>query len=1173
MRTWAAVLVVGLAFPLGAQTPWHHDLSHAGGGYWRTRAAIAVSNTTGEDAAGRPVELRLGTKPGELAFVGQRVAALRLCDPAGGELLWDLVGTDGEPKREGTLAAGDRLFFGVECKSGGKATYFAYAANPEALPVAEYLGAARPFENGGFEKGAGDTPRRWHAVETDGEHRMTWATDSPRSGTRCARCDVDAGAAPSWVKYIQEGIRILPDADYRLEAWVKAKGARGRVGWFVHVHGEKPMVVNKAEHGGEGTYDWRKVTIDFHTPPDAVKLTVGTVLRGTGTAWYDDATLTLRTKERPPLRAVAGKPERRSLAVAPAPADWRVRRASHRVDVTVRNWGGQATRPLVHVRLGPLTRRLPLALRDVPPRVVDPATGQAVAALRMEQQVVFAADVLGTTEKTYHAYFAPPPRLRLFGTRRGMHYADLVASRANLVKNPSFEQGEPLPDQWVHSAQSDRPAQEISHASRDRDAHGGTWCAKLVVPPKAPLGWPGWHQDIAVRPSTAYLYAAWLRSEDVEGGVQIHGHSHKADGTLCDASAFFSAGPKLVGTQGWTLLTALIRTPTDCATVKLHLTMNAHGTVWHDDIFFGEAAHALVGATQPRRALADRAAQRRGYTAWLVDPIVKVFQDDLPGETATRVELAAARNECEVFQLALRSVRDLDAVAVAIEPPRGRDGTSLPVELHKVGYVRVDHPSSYYRCDVPAWYRKRPPTGRTGCDGWAGMWPDPLAPYRGPFKLAAHTTQPLWATVRVPEDAKAGVYRGLVTVRPAGAPAMEIPVRVTVRDFAIPKASHLKVIYDLREHGARAFGGASGTRQEVMTRWYKLMADHRVCPGILPSPKFTRSDDGRYAMDATDFDRAAATCFDELGMNVAYTPWWFYSFGWARTPRKLFGFEPFTPEHTEAYTACLKLYLDHVRKKGWLDKITLYVSDEPHFRHEHIREQMIKVCRMIQGAWPEAPIYSSTWRHCPEWNGRITVWGFGPQGTAPVELMEERKKAGDILWFTTDGQMCLDTPYCAIERLLPWFCWKYGVEAYEFWGVDWYTYDPWDYGFHRFIHQSSDGVKYFHVRYPNGDGYLAYPGKRVGVDGPVSSVRLAQAREGVEDYEYLYLLDQLIAKAKKQGLSTRSAERTRARARELVAIPNAGGRYSTRILPDPSAVARHRAALADAIERLARRLR
>ena len=1155
-------LALGLCSAHAASVPWHHGLSYASGGYWRCRAAVTVHNDADADAKGRSVEVLVGSRPGEVALAGCPVAALRVCDERGGELLYDLLGPDGQPKREGALADGDRLAFAADCARGASAVHFVYADNPEAWAVADWLGAASPFQNGGFEQGDA-APTRWEQAEASDQHRLSWATESPHEGQRCVRCDVAPGAPPSWVKWVQNDIGVAPDADYRFEAWAKATDAKGQVGWFLHVHGDKPMVLNRHADSGEGTYDWTRVEIAFHTPPDATRMTIGTVLRGTGTAWYDDASLTLLTKETA-LRAAAGPVERLSLAAAPTPGAWRDRGADHRVELKVRNWADAAAAPLVTADLGPLTRRLPAEARDAEIRVVEPASGQVIPSLKLERRLVFAADVPPQTEKTYHAYFHRPSAFRLWSSRRGMSFADLAASEANLAANPGFEEGEPLPSGWALSAESTEEAETLYRAARDPEAHGGKWCARLEIPPGAPLRWSGWHTgEIPVKPLATYLYAAWLRCKDVnDGSVQIHGHFHNADGKLCESMKYFGAGPALTGTQGWTLLLGLVQTPADCASAQLHLTMNAYGTVWHDDVFFGEAAAAVVGATETRRALADRAAERRGYTAWLANPIVKVFPDDLPSEAPKRIEVAAARNELEPFQLLLRSTRDLANVSVTVDPPRNREGQKLDVSLALVGFVPIDHPSSYYHVEVPAWYRKLPPRGQSGCDGWAGLWPDPLPPYK-PFDLKACTTQPLWATVRVPADAAPGTYRGTVSIRPANAEALEIPLEVTVWDFALPKESHVRVIYDFR---------APDMREEALRTWWKFLADHRICPGILPAPKFDYKA-GQVAMDTAEFDRAAAYCLDELKMNAFYSPWFFYAFGWAHAPKKLFGFEPFTKEYVDAYTRCLKAYMDHLRKKGWADRVVLYISDEPHFRRKEVIEQMLEVCRMVRSVEPDIRIYSSTWEYCPEWAGQINVWGAGPHGSFPVETLRERQKAGDIIWFTTDGHMCTDTPYCAIERLLPWLCWKYGVQAYEFWGVNWWTYDPWEFGWHRFISQSDDGVRYYYVRYPNGDGYLAYPGKRVGVDGPVSSIRLEQAREGVEDFEYFYLLDQLIAEAKKRGVNVRDAERARADAAALVAIPNRGGRYSTELLPDPSAVPRLRARVAEAIERLSRRMR
>ena len=1158
---WSLWLAV-VARPLAATAPWCESLACPGGGFWRVRVPVTVRNHSATEARGQLVEVQVGHLPGKLDLGGQDIRAIRLADTSGNEFLFDVLSRSGSPKRTGKLAEGDTLVFPVECPAGDKALFFVYADNPQAWPVPDFIGGAAVFANGGFEEG-GTAPAAWQKAEDDPQHRLSWVADCSHSGKRCARCDVDPGAEPSWVKWVQSDVRVLPDTDYLLQGWVRAKGVKGAAGLFVHVHATKPMVINKVASAGEGTYEWQKVEIVFHTPPDARSATIGTVLRGTGTAWYDDVAL-IRSSRETPLRAEAGKPERRGLRSIRAKALWRVRSARLRVALVVRNWANASREALVWAPL----RRL---ARQAGPRdelvVVEPTSGRRLPTIVLGERLVFVADLPPLSEKVYHLYVGRKPLIRLARPAWKLDLARLVRSKANLVQNPSFEQGEPLPSHWTLSAESDKPSEELFRAGVDGDAVSGRRCARLIVPPGAPLRWSGWHQgEIHVRPAATYLYAAMLRCKDVaDGSVQVHGHFHNSEGKLCSERKYFGAGPALRGTKGWTLLAAIVQMPTDCASVQLHLTMNAHGTVWHDDVLFAEALEAFPAGAE------SRGADERPLQVWAVNPLVKVFREDAPAPTPRRIELAAARNEYEPLQLVVRSPQGLRRVRVRVETPKNDDGDALPPpDLNLVGYVPIDHPSSYYRVDVPAWRRKLPPKGSRGCDGWVGWWPDPLPPFR-PFNLEPRTAQPVWLTFRVPEDAAAGRYRGRVVVEAEGVEAVAIPLEITVWDFTLPKETHLGAIYDFRESCVRRFYDARTPRRQMLERWYEFMAAHRVSPGILPQPRF-RYRDGKVTMETEDFDWAAGL-LDRLGIRFFYSPFVFYCFGWAHQPRKFLGFEPFTPQYTDAYTKCLEAYMDHLRAKGWADRVVLYISDEPHFRHEHIRRQMIRLCEMIRSVEPTMPIYSSTWRYCPEWAGHINVWGAGPHGSIPPKVIRERQAAGDTFWLTTDGHMCTDTPYLAIERLLPWFCRRYGARAYEFWGINWLTYDPWKFGWHSFISQSSDGVNFYYVRYPNGDGFLAYPGEPAGVRGPVSSIRLEAAREGLEDYEYFHLLDRLVAAAKERGQKTAWAEHILAEALSLATMPNRGGRYSTLLLPDPDAVFRRRATIATAIERLSRRLR
>jgi hypothetical protein len=123
-------------------------------------------------------------------------------------------------------------------------------------------------------------------------------------------------------------------------------------------------------------------------------------------------------------------------------------------------------------------------------------------------------------------------------------------------------------------------------------------------------------------------------------------------------------------------------------------------------------------------------------------------------------------------------------------------------------------------------------------------------------------------------------------------------------------------------------------------------------------------------------------------------------------------------------------------------------------------------------------------------------------------------------------------------------------------------------GWHQFISQSDEGKKYYWVRYPNGDGFLAYPGKPAGLDGPASTIRLEQIRLGLQDYEAMLLLGDLAAKARQAGHPAAAAERALASARELVSIPNPGGLRSTEILPNPDTVPATRKAVNAALVKL-----
>ncbi len=863
------------------------------------------------------------------------------------------------------------------------------------------------------------------------------------------------------------------------------------------------------------------------------------------------------------LPASEGKVERLDLKKAPVPTSSPAPGLRAWADARVRNFDEKPIgSALVRINLNQALTRLPGVSLDSPARVfsVDGAVLPSFS-LGSGADFLFSAQLPPRSEQWFRVGFQGSTRSETESVSND--YSRLVQSSVNLASNGSFKSGNTVPSLWQRpqSGGPDQVATRMVRAGR----FGGR-CLELTVRHNPQGDWIGWKsRNIPVQPGATYLLSGWLQAVDLHGSAGIYAHFHDAKGALTKSGAMVGTQPAVSGSSGWVNSLGFFRAPPDAASLRIHLTMNTQGTLRHDGILLCRVLDGQVGNVHAARS----EAKDSGLRVSQVNPLVKIFPQTALQSQARMVSVELARNEYEPFELAFRPPRGTPGrLSLSISPLADEAGGTLPpVEIDRVGFVPLDYPSAYYSTDVPDWCRKVP-RGTGATDGWSGWWPDPLIPGSS-FELAANRTQPFWFTIHAPASAAPGRYHGQLTCRFDGKETLRIPLTARVLPFALPVEGHLHAIFDFRFGPGGVFGSGARSRED-RHRWLRFIANHRLGINLIePPPRFSYKD-GKVTMDARAFDQEARFCFDDLHINVAYTPQFFYLFGWAYPPKKLFGLDPLTPAWVSALKQAYRLFSDHIREKGWQDKFVYYISDEPHFQHPFIVEQMRKLCAIVHEVNPAIPIYSSTWRHCPAWDNSLDIWGIGQYGCFPVPEMRRLRRAGKQMWFTCDGQMAIDTPFLATERLLPYYCFKYGVHGFEFWGLAWWTHNPWQTGWHRFIRQSDEGKKYYWVRYPDGDGYLTYPGKPVGVEGPVSSIRLEEVREGLEDYEALTLLEKLAAKAKTEGRPSALAERALSMAKGLVTIPNAGGLRSTQILPDPNRVPAVRKAINAALVDLCR---
>lgn len=287
-----------------------------------------------------------------------------------------------------------------------------------------------------------------------------------------------------------------------------------------------------------------------------------------------------------------------------------------------------------------------------------------------------------------------------------------------------------------------------------------------------------------------------------------------------------------------------------------------------------------------------------------------------------------------------------------------------------------------------------------------------------------------------------------------------------------------------------------------------------------------------------------------------------------------------TPEYEALFGSYLRQLQDHLAQKGWLDKAYLYWFDEPDKKdYAFVREGMKRIKKY-------APKLTRMLTVEPEPGlvGAVDLWCPITNKFDPVQAAA-RQRAGDrVWWYICTGPKApyagefIDHP--AVEpRAWLWQTWKYGVQGILIWETAYWNsptaypttpQNPWQdpmswasgYGL-------APGTK---APWGNGDGRFFYPPNRAGegdktthLDGPINSIRFEMLRDGIEDYEYFYLLRQEVNAAKKRGLHSPEVQA----AEKLLEVPASVTTSLTSFAAEPQPMLQHREKLADAIAELA----
>ena len=586
-----------------------------------------------------------------------------------------------------------------------------------------------------------------------------------------------------------------------------------------------------------------------------------------------------------------------------------------------------------------------------------------------------------------------------------------------------------------------------------------------------------------------------------------------------------------------------------------------------------------MGFEIPRRKLRARLPGAK-FAVRLGSPLRKYLRHTFepawvrPGVGASG-HIAAARHEYEGLQLVLIPLTDapIERIDVRVDPMRlmsgSTPGAKVPqLQVNPVGYVKT------------ADLRYRYATSHVG---W---WPDPLLP-QGPIALPADGVQPVWITAYVPADAAPGDYRTVARCAGSGQ-TVSVPLTVRVRPFTLPLETHLRSSFWLFRYHIRRFYGRDRVPWELYKKYVDMATAHRLTPiehsiegGTEPYIKVYREPDGRLTFDYTEMDRYLSYVLDVRhgnAFNVGYACWHHSVMANLPAIDRATGKKiriksvHLSDEYVRTYTHFLQDYCAHLRRKGWLDRAYHQMIDEPRTKYLDTVKRLHKLSHdavpdlkvLVTACWPP---------RLPD--DSVDVWVPLTPKFKPEEAPAIKARGDETWWYVCCGpsqpyaNFFIDYP-ATDHRILFWQSWKYGAQGVLYWGLNYWTGSR---NSVRINWPRSPGERWPNAPWitntcvaANGDGYLMYPGP----DGtPLSSIRLEAIRDGMEDYEYLHLLSEVLGKVRTQAAAGRVIEADLVkRAEAILRVDATLVESMTSYTKQPEAITAYRDRVAEMIERL-----
>ena len=494
---------------------------------------------------------------------------------------------------------------------------------------------------------------------------------------------------------------------------------------------------------------------------------------------------------------------------------------------------------------------------------------------------------------------------------------------------------------------------------------------------------------------------------------------------------------------------------------------------------------------------------------------MNIMQDeDYADKGAAEFRISMAKNEYESAQIIFRSPEDTTFNAVIESDLMGPNGARIfksNIEIFAQHYINVTEHSYSFAKD--------------------GYYPDALVPMdkylaKRDNKVQKDKNQAVVITVKTSENTPAGEYSGNLKLV-VGNKYQYIPIRVTVWDFAVPKENHAKTSFNIWVDpfpNDMLLPGELDSSEEMYKAYYEFFLKYKVSTSYLPTYSYANLDEyvkviQEYAVRDevasyniyTKGELYSGTEYDGWGIDAAYFEETLEAILSACTAEEDLLAKAYVyvssidePRTTADYNRVMhvdKIISDAKTKLAEKYEASGFFADKP-----NVKESLLNLPHISTQKW-QAAYNDSVDTFCPyfseydnpEYLYNVTKGDGADSGKWWYGCISPTNPYPN---YHTDGDLIS-------ARILPWMQKAYNIEGNLYWGVN--IYKKWN-GVYNTRDVWEDSCTWINPggQVVSGDGQLVYPGRKYDVYGPIPTLRLTAIRDGNEDYEYLYVLENLI---------------------------------------------------------------